>query len=99
MVNGSVKTPAGAPPPMDYAGNEETGLWVIAVGGLKLSRGLTLEGLSVSYFYRNALAYDTLTQMCRWFGYRDNYRDLCRLYLLTDSYDHYYEVASAIRNL
>lgn len=99
MVNGSVKTPAGAPPPMDYAGNEDTGLWVIAVGGLKLSRGLTLEGLSVSYFYRNALAYDTLTQMCRWFGYRDNYQDLCRLYLLADSYDHYYEVASAIRTL
>lgn len=86
-------------PVLDYAGNEDKGLWVIAVGGLKLSRGLTLEGLSVSYFYRNALAYDTLTQMCRWFGYRDGYQDLCRLFLLEDSYDHYFDVARAIRGL
>ena len=98
LVNGLPK-PKDAPRSLDYEGNEEAGLSVIAVGGLKLSRGLTLEGLSVSYFFRNALAYDTLTQMCRWFGYRDGYRDLCRLFLLEESYDHYFGVARAIRGL
>lgn len=98
LVNGLPK-PKDSPKALDYEGNEETGLWVIAVGGLKLSRGLTLEGLSVSYFFRNALAYDTLTQMCRWYGYRDGYSDLCRLYLLHESYDHYFDVARAINNL
>ena len=53
----------------------------------------------MSYFFRNALAYDTLTQMCRWFGYRDGYDDLCRLFLLEESYDHYFGVAGAIRGL
>ncbi len=55
------------------------GVRVIAVGGNSLSRGLTLEGLSTSYFLRDARAYDTLLQMGRWFGYRDGYADLCRL--------------------
>jgi hypothetical protein len=51
----------------------EKGRRVIAVGGLTLSRGLTLEGLCVSYFFRNSKAYDTLLQMGRWFGYRENF--------------------------
>jgi len=85
--------------PLPYATNEEQGLWVIAVGGLKLSRGLTLEGLSVSYFLRNAAAYDTLTQMCRWFGYRPGYQDLCRLWITDESEAHYYTAANAIRQL
>ena len=58
----------------------KTGLSVIAVGGDKLSRGLTLEGLSVSYFLRPSKMYDTLMQMGRWFGYRPGYVDLCRLF-------------------
>ena len=56
------------------------GLSVIAVGGDKLSRGLTLEGLSVSYYLRASKMYDTLMQMGRWFGYRPGYVDLCRLF-------------------
>lgn len=56
------------------------GLWVIAVGGDKLSRGLTLEGLAVSYFLRTSSMFDTLMQMGRWFGYRPGYADLCRVY-------------------
>ncbi|MBC5774344.1 Z1 domain-containing protein [Pontibacter sp. KCTC 32443] len=56
------------------------GLSVIAIGGDKLSRGLTLEGLSVSYYLRASRMYDTLMQMGRWFGYRPGYVDLCRLY-------------------
>jgi hypothetical protein len=64
---------------LDYD-NYPKGLNVIAVGGDKLSRGLTLEGLSVSYYLRPAKNYDTLLQMGRWFGYRPGYVDLCRLY-------------------
>ena len=56
------------------------GLIVAAVGGDRLSRGLTLEGLSVSYFVRGAKAFDTLMQMGRWFGYRPGYAHLCRVY-------------------
>ncbi len=65
---------------LEYYENEKTGVSVIAVGGDKLSRGLTLEGLSVSYFLRASKMYDTLMQMGRWFGYRPGYVDLCRLF-------------------
>jgi hypothetical protein len=54
---------------------------VIAVGGLTLSRGLTLEGLAVSYFYRDAQAADTLLQMGRWFGYRKGYEDIFKIWI------------------
>lgn len=65
---------------IDYQQYENTGVSVIAIGGDKLSRGLTLEGLSVSYFLRASKMYDTLMQMGRWFGYRAGYVDLCRLF-------------------
>ncbi len=65
---------------LDYR-NYETGLSVIAIGGDKLSRGLTLERLSVSYFLRATKMYDTLMQMGRWFGYRLGYVDQCRLFI------------------
>jgi hypothetical protein len=58
----------------------ENGLSVIAIGGGKLSRGITLEGLSVSYYLRTTKMYDSLMQMGRWFGYRPGYVYLCRLY-------------------
>lgn len=64
---------------LDYF-DHKNGLSVIAVGGNKLSRGLTLEGLSVSYYLRASRMYDTLMQMGRWFGYRGGYVDLCRLF-------------------
>lgn len=54
---------------------------VIAVGGNTLSRGVTLEGLTSSYFLRTAKAYDTLLQMGRWFGYRPGYKDLIRVWM------------------
>ena len=60
--------------------DHKNGLSVIAVGGNKLSRGLTLEGLSISYFLRTSRMYDTLMQMGRWFGYKKGYVDLCRLF-------------------
>jgi hypothetical protein len=61
--------------------NVGKGRRIIAIGGLTLSRGLTLEGLSVSYFYRNAQAADTLLQMGRWFGYRKGYEDIFKIWL------------------
>ncbi|MCW3075109.1 MAG: hypothetical protein JWP69_2178 [Flaviaesturariibacter sp.] len=65
---------------LDYYDHRKKGISVIAVGGNKLSRGLTLEGLSISYYLRATKMYDTLMQMGRWFGYRPGYLDLCRLY-------------------
>lgn len=79
--------------PLDYFFSEQQGkfLSVIAVGGDKLSRGLTLEGLTVSYYLRASKMYDTLMQMGRWFGYRPGYLDLCRIFTsdeLTRWYKH-----------
>jgi hypothetical protein len=65
---------------LDYQ-NHPDGLRVIAIGGNKLSRGLTLEGLTVSYFGRPTQMYDSLLQMGRWFGFRPGYKDLVRLHL------------------
>lgn len=53
---------------------------VIVIGGNALSRGLTLEGLMVSYFYRVSKQYDTLLQMGRWFGYKDGFAEVCRVW-------------------
>ena len=84
---------------LDYSHHTTSGLHVIAIGGLALSRGLTLEGLTVSYILRNASASDTLMQMARWFGYRPGYEDLCRLYLPEKSFEHYEFITDAIEEL
>jgi hypothetical protein len=64
---------------LDYDAYED-GLNVIAIGGNKLSRGLTLEGLTVSMYMRKTRMYDSLMQMGRWFGYRQGYEDLVRVH-------------------
>ncbi|MFF4965266.1 Z1 domain-containing protein [Streptomyces sp. NPDC001037] len=56
-------------------------VWKILVGGTKLSRGFTVEGLTITYYRRTARQADTLMQMGRWFGFRPGYRDLVRLYI------------------
>jgi hypothetical protein len=84
---------------LDYEENRLTGLNVIAVGGDKLSRGLTLEGLSVSYFLRASRMYDTLMQMGRWFGYRDGYLDVCRLYTAAELLEWFTHIAAASEEL
>lgn len=91
-VNGSAKDA------LDYT-DHPGGLSVIAVGGDKLSRGLTLEGLSVSYFIRTTKMYDTLMQMGRWFGYRPRYADLCRLYTSPVLVRWYRHIATATAEL
>lgn len=84
---------------LDYGAESATGLTVIAVGGFSLSRGLTLEGLTVSYFLRNSLMYDTLMQMGRWFGYRSKYEDLCRVWMLKEAAGWYAHIAEAVEEL
>ena len=79
--------------------NAGIGLTAIAVGGLSLSRGLTVEGLTVTYMYRNTKMYDALMQMGRWFGYRPGYEDLCRVHLSRDSMEWYSHIAGASEEL
>lgn len=83
---------------LDYRDHGK-GLNVIAIGGEKLSRGLTLEGLSVSYFLRATKMYDTLMQMGRWFGYRPGYLDLCRLFTSPDLAKWYRHITLASEEL
>ncbi|MEJ8811843.1 Z1 domain-containing protein [Variovorax ureilyticus] len=91
-INGTAKDA------LDYAA-PGAALKVIAVGGDKLARGLTLEGLSVSYFVRTTKMYDTLMQMGRWFGYRPGYLDLCRLYTSPDLVKWFGHIADASEEL
>lgn len=78
---------------------EEQGLNVIVIGGDKLSRGLTLDGLTVSYYLRASRMYDTLMQMGRWFGYKDGYSDLCRIYTTYELSAWYRHIANATMEL
>lgn len=84
---------------LDYANTGERGQAVIAVGGFSLSRGLTLEGLTVTWFLRNTMMYDTLMQMGRWFGYREGYEDLCRIWMPAEAIDWYTYIANAAEEL
>ena len=83
---------------LDY--NEYSdGLFVIAIGGYSLSRGFTLEGLTISYFIRTTKMYDTLLQMGRWFGYRNKYEDLCRIYMPKETERWYQHIAEVVEEL
>ena len=75
------------------------GRHIIAVGGLSLSRGITLEGLTTTYFLRNSIMYDTLMQMGRWFGYRQGYEDLCRIYMTEQARSWYEHISIATDEL
>jgi hypothetical protein len=86
---------------LDYAELEKQKIYknFVTVGGNRLSRGLTLEGLNTSYFLRSSNMYDTLMQMGRWFGYRNDYLDLCRLYTTTNIVNAYRHIALATTEL
>lgn len=92
-----------APKNLDYENYEKApnniGLRLIAIGGLSLSRGLTLEGLCTSYYYRNSSMYDTLMQMGRWFGYRDKYKDVCKVWMPALSMAYYAYISMATDEL
>ena len=92
VINGAAKDA------LDYWDHPD-GLSAIAIGGDKLSRGLTLEGLSVSYYLRASRMYDTLLQMGRWFGYRPGYVDLCRLYTTDELREFYSHITMATDEL
>lgn len=94
VVNGSKESKEDTP---DYKTNPS--LRLIAVGGLALSRGLTLRGLMTSYFYRNTATYDTLMQMGRWFGYRPKYDYLCRIWITNSSANWYRDIAESTEEL
>lgn len=72
---------------------------VIVIGGDKLSRGLTLEGLTISFFMRASNTYDTLMQMGRWFGFRPGYLDACRLFTTQDLYSKFSYISMATEDL
>ena len=75
------------------------GLTTIVIGGDKLSRGVTFEGLSTTYFLRCSKMYDTLMQMGRWFGYRDGYEDVCRLYTSDELLESFIQINLASEQL
>lgn len=77
----------------------EPNLKAILIGGNKLSRGVTIEGLLVSYYVRETLYYDTLMQMGRWFGYRGRYVDLTRLYSTELLVSCFHDLATAEEEL
>lgn len=81
---------------LDYS---DRGQVAIAVGGNTLSRGLTLEGLVVSFFVRSSTAYDTLLQMARWFGYRRGYEDLPRIWMTDTLRDWFRHLATVEREI
>lgn len=91
-INGTAKDA------LDYA-TDGVGLKIIAIGGDKLARGLTLGGLCTSYFIRTTKMYDTLMQMGRWFGYRPGYMDLCRLYTSSELVEWFGHIADASEEL
>lgn len=93
------KVNSKSPDKLDYRRYKNEGLHVIAIGGFALSRGFTLEGLTVSYFLRNSMMYDTLLQMGRWFGYRDGYADVCRIFMTEEAIDWYAHISDAIDEL
>lgn len=93
VINGDSKDVLGY---KDHEGEEYN---VIAIGGDKFSRGLTLEGLSISYFIRESKYYDTLMQMGRWFGFRPKYADLCRVFITDNIYRWFARIAFATDDL
>lgn len=83
--------------PLKYRNDVATN--AIVIGGTSLSRGFTLEGLSVSYFLRNTSFYDTLMQMGRWFGYRQDYEDLCYIYMSSETVNKFISIIEATDDL
>lgn len=81
---------------LDYESGEKK---YIVIGGNKLSRGFTLEGLTINYFIRNTNYADTLLQMGRWFGYRPGYLDCCKLFTTSESFEKFDQVTWTIEEL
>ncbi|WPU92492.1 Z1 domain-containing protein [Mucilaginibacter sabulilitoris] len=83
--------------PLEY--RKDTVTNAIVIGGASLARGFTVEGLSISYFLRNTVFYDTLMQMGRWFGYRPGYEDICKIFMPQDRIRDFAEIIRATEDL
>jgi hypothetical protein len=81
---------------LDYESGQKK---YIVIGGNKLSRGFTLEGLTINYFVRNTNFADTLLQMGRWFGYRPGYLDCCKLFTTADTFEKFDQCTWTIEEL
>ena len=81
---------------LDYKNEDKK---YIAIGGNRLSRGFTLEGLTINYFLRKANTADTLMQMGRWFGYRIGYLDCCKLFTTSENIEKFNEASKTIEDL
>ena len=81
---------------LDYENGEKK---YIVIGGNKLSRGFTLEGLTINYFLRNTNYADTLLQMGRWFGYRPGYLDCCKLFTTAETFEKFDMITWTIEEL
>ncbi len=79
--------------------SKPNGARLIAIGGSVLARGLTLNGLIISYYLRRASAFDTLLQMGRWFGYRTGYKDLCCVYITLEAIEDFQDAMNAIEDV
>ncbi len=84
---------------LNYAEYSSCGARAIFIGGLSLSRGLTLEGLCISYFFRYSKTYDVLFQMGRWFGYRPHYDDLFRIFMPNELIGWYATITESMEQL
>jgi hypothetical protein len=82
--------------PLEY---RDVSINAIVIGGTSLSRGYTLEGLSISYFLRTTILFDTLMQMGRWFGYREGYSDLCKIFIPQDIESNFRDIISSTEEL
>ncbi len=82
-----------------YPDSKDNGKKYIAVGGNRLSRGFTLEGLTINYFIRNTNLADTLLQMGRWFGYRPGYVDCCKVFATREGLEKFDQTTRTIEDL
>ena len=71
----------------------------LTVGGNRLARGFTLEGLTTCYFIRDTNFADTLLQMGRWFGYRMGYLDCCKLFMTSDATKKFDSISRTVEEL
>ena len=79
--------------------DEQDPVSYVVIGGFSLSRGITLKGLTISYILRNSLMYDTLLQMGRWFGYRQGYEDICRMWMTGNMKDDFEHITNSVLEL
>ena len=84
---------------LDFDPYKGVGLRSVAVGGNRLSRGLTLEGLCTSFFIRPTTTHDTLMQMSRWFGFRQKHQDLIRVHVTSEIAERFTGMVQVEREL